>query len=125
MNKNAGINTHYHFTFFPTNIAILIITIIITAYIAVFIRYPIKYPKLLIFRICGIFKTKAIPNEIKKSFLSDLDAGNIFIYYHILSLLSYNCFKSSWCPGEDLNLHILRYSLLKTARLPVPPPGLD
>ena len=36
-----------------------------------------------------------------------------------------NYLKSSlWCPGEDLNLHTLRYSLLKTARLPVPPPGL-
>ena len=31
--------------------------------------------------------------------------------------------NSLWCPGEDLNLHILRYSLLKTARLPIPPPG--
>ena len=27
-----------------------------------------------------------------------------------------------WCRGEDLNLHTLRYSLLKTARLPISPP---
>ncbi len=29
--------------------------------------------------------------------------------------------SSVWCGREDLNLHTLRYSLLKTARIPIPP----
>lgn len=34
-----------------------------------------------------------------------------------------NYLKSSvWCRGEDLNLHDRSHSLLKTARLPIPPP---
>ncbi len=28
-----------------------------------------------------------------------------------------------WCPGENSNLHILRYTDLNRARLPIPPPG--
>ena len=31
--------------------------------------------------------------------------------------------KSSWCPGEDSNLHVLQHWYLKPARLPIPPPG--
>jgi len=33
--------------------------------------------------------------------------------------------NSLWCPGEDLNLHELPHSPLKTACLPVPPPGRE
>ncbi len=28
-----------------------------------------------------------------------------------------------WCPGQDLNLHVLRHTPLKRACLPVSPPG--
>lgn len=31
--------------------------------------------------------------------------------------------NSVWCPREDLNLHALRHSLLKTACIPISPPG--
>ena len=31
--------------------------------------------------------------------------------------------KSLWCPEQDLNLHIFRYTHLKRARLPIPPSG--
>ena len=30
--------------------------------------------------------------------------------------------KKYWCRGEDLNLHILRYQLLRLACLPISPP---
>ena len=29
-----------------------------------------------------------------------------------------------WCPGQESNLHALRHTHLKRARLPIPPPGL-
>ena len=32
--------------------------------------------------------------------------------------------NSLWCPREELNLHALRHSLLKTACIPISPPGL-
>lgn len=32
--------------------------------------------------------------------------------------------SSLWCPGEELNLHALLHSLLKTACIPISPPGL-
>ena len=28
-----------------------------------------------------------------------------------------------WCPGQESNLHALRHTHLKRARLPIPPPG--
>jgi len=34
------------------------------------------------------------------------------------------CRPSSLCPGEDLNLHPVKDTPLKRARLPIPPPGL-
>ena len=37
-----------------------------------------------------------------------------------LSSISSRCI---WCPGENSNLHILRYTDLNRARLPIPPPG--
>ncbi len=35
----------------------------------------------------------------------------------------YGFLRSTWCPGEDSNLHALRHTDLNRARLPVPPPG--
>ena len=31
--------------------------------------------------------------------------------------------RDCWCPGKDSNLHTLRHTHLKRARLPIPPPG--
>src|SRR5574344_130802 len=41
----------------------------------------------------------------------------IFTHFELLA-------KSLWCPEQDLNLHSLRNTHLKRARLPIPPPGL-
>ena len=31
--------------------------------------------------------------------------------------------NTAWCPGQESNLHALRHTHLKRARLPIPPPG--
>ena len=31
--------------------------------------------------------------------------------------------QTAWCPGQESNLHALRHTHLKRARLPIPPPG--
>ena len=62
----------------------------------------------------GIKKTKEKlnPLEPKKSALQRAKTK-----YYLKSSL--------WCPGEELNLHALRHSLLKTACIPISPPGLN